>query len=177
MTSSSLQTSEWQLRGILDRSRRRGGARPGAGRPARKSDYAEPLCQAAGTAMAKLLRARYFVADVAVFPGVGHPMSEGGSTGALPQLAHCTGSQGRDATPLALPLHRVGRPPELRRSSRSRRIDGAAQRHLSVAHFYVHSQQRTHTEQWFRHRPGHDHRFYIPQKHRNRSQAASAEKA
>src|ERR1700732_5473254 len=53
--------------------------------------------------------------------------------------------------------------PELRRSSRSRRIDGAAQRHLSVAHFYVHSQQRAHTEQWFRHRPGHDHRFYIPQ--------------
>ena len=32
-------------------------------------DYAEALCQAAGTAMAKLLRAQYFVADVAVFPG------------------------------------------------------------------------------------------------------------
>ena len=53
--------------------------------------------------------------------------------------------------------------PELRPSSRSRRIDGAAQRHLSVAHFYVHSQQRAHTEQWFSHRPGHDHCFYIPQ--------------
>src|SRR5215469_6836993 len=52
---------------------------------------------------------------------------------------------------------------ELRRSGRSRRIDGAAQRHLSVAHFYVHSQQCAHTEQWFRHRPGHDHRFYIVQ--------------
>jgi enamine deaminase RidA (YjgF/YER057c/UK114 family) len=34
------------------------------------SDYAEALCQAAGTTMAKLLRAQYFVADVAVFPGV-----------------------------------------------------------------------------------------------------------
>src|SRR5438477_4660544 len=33
-------------------------------------DYAEALCQAAGTTMAKLLRAQYFVADVAVFPGV-----------------------------------------------------------------------------------------------------------
>jgi enamine deaminase RidA (YjgF/YER057c/UK114 family) len=33
-------------------------------------DYAEALCQAAGTTMAKLLRAQYFVADVAVFPGI-----------------------------------------------------------------------------------------------------------
>jgi enamine deaminase RidA (YjgF/YER057c/UK114 family) len=33
-------------------------------------DYAEALCQAAGTTMAKLLRAQYFVSDVAVFPGV-----------------------------------------------------------------------------------------------------------
>src|SRR6202047_739875 len=33
-------------------------------------DYAEALCQAAGTAIAKLLRAQYFVANVAVFPGV-----------------------------------------------------------------------------------------------------------
>jgi enamine deaminase RidA (YjgF/YER057c/UK114 family) len=30
-------------------------------------DYAEALCQAAGTTMGKLLRAQYFVADVAVF--------------------------------------------------------------------------------------------------------------
>jgi enamine deaminase RidA (YjgF/YER057c/UK114 family) len=30
-------------------------------------DYAEALCQAAGTTMAKLLRVQYFVADVAVF--------------------------------------------------------------------------------------------------------------
>src|SRR5215472_4270393 len=50
-----------------------------------------------------------------------------------------------------------------RHNSRSRRIAGTAQRHLSVAHLYVHSQQRAHTEQWFRHRPGHNHRFYIPQ--------------
>src|SRR5580693_5345673 len=33
-------------------------------------DYAEALCQAAGTTMAKLLRVQYFVADVAVFPGI-----------------------------------------------------------------------------------------------------------
>jgi enamine deaminase RidA (YjgF/YER057c/UK114 family) len=33
-------------------------------------DYAEALCQAAGTTMGKLLRAQYFVADVAVSPGI-----------------------------------------------------------------------------------------------------------
>jgi enamine deaminase RidA (YjgF/YER057c/UK114 family) len=33
-------------------------------------DYAEDLCQAAGTAMAKVLRAQYFVADVAAFSGI-----------------------------------------------------------------------------------------------------------
>ena len=50
-----------------------------------------------------------------------------------------------------------------KRNSRSRRIDGTAQRHLSVAHFYAHSQQRAHTEQWFRHRSAHKHRFHIVQ--------------
>jgi hypothetical protein len=49
-------------------------------------------------------------------------------------------------------------------NSRSRGIGGATQRHLSVAHFYVHSQQRAHTEQWFRHRPAHKHRVHIAQK-------------
>jgi enamine deaminase RidA (YjgF/YER057c/UK114 family) len=33
-------------------------------------NYAEALCQAAGTTMAKLLRAQYFVPDIAVFPGI-----------------------------------------------------------------------------------------------------------
>ena len=33
-------------------------------------DYAEALCQAAETTMAKLLRAQYFVADIAAFPGI-----------------------------------------------------------------------------------------------------------
>jgi enamine deaminase RidA (YjgF/YER057c/UK114 family) len=32
--------------------------------------YAEALCRAAGTAMNRLLRAQYFVADIAAFPGV-----------------------------------------------------------------------------------------------------------
>jgi enamine deaminase RidA (YjgF/YER057c/UK114 family) len=33
-------------------------------------DYAEALCRAAGTTMAKLLRAQYFVSDIAAFPGI-----------------------------------------------------------------------------------------------------------
>ena len=33
-------------------------------------DHAEALCQAAGTAMAKVLRAQYFVADIAAFSGI-----------------------------------------------------------------------------------------------------------
>ena len=33
-------------------------------------DYAEALCQAAGTTMAKLLRAQYFVAALDTFPGI-----------------------------------------------------------------------------------------------------------
>ncbi len=33
-------------------------------------DYAEALCQAAGTAMTKVLRAQYFVADIAAFSGI-----------------------------------------------------------------------------------------------------------
>src|SRR5207248_1025275 len=33
-------------------------------------DYAEALCRAAGTVMAKVLRAQYFVADVTTFSGV-----------------------------------------------------------------------------------------------------------
>jgi enamine deaminase RidA (YjgF/YER057c/UK114 family) len=33
-------------------------------------DYAEALCRAAGTSMANVLRAQYFVSDIAAFPGV-----------------------------------------------------------------------------------------------------------
>ena len=33
-------------------------------------DYAEALCQAAGTSMANVLRAQYFVSDLAAFPGI-----------------------------------------------------------------------------------------------------------
>jgi enamine deaminase RidA (YjgF/YER057c/UK114 family) len=32
--------------------------------------YAEALCRAAGTAMDRLLRAQYFMADMAAFPGI-----------------------------------------------------------------------------------------------------------
>jgi enamine deaminase RidA (YjgF/YER057c/UK114 family) len=39
-------------------------------------DYAEALCAAAGTSMAKLLRAQYFVADIAAFPGIALAWSE-----------------------------------------------------------------------------------------------------
>lgn len=33
-------------------------------------DYAEALCRAAGTSMANILRAQYFVSDIAAFPGI-----------------------------------------------------------------------------------------------------------
>ena len=33
-------------------------------------DYAEALCQAAGTSLAKVLRAQYFVSDPTAFPGI-----------------------------------------------------------------------------------------------------------
>ena len=33
-------------------------------------DYAEALCQAAGTSLAKVLRAQYFVSDLTAFPGI-----------------------------------------------------------------------------------------------------------
>jgi enamine deaminase RidA (YjgF/YER057c/UK114 family) len=33
-------------------------------------DYAQALCQAAGTTMSRVLRAQYFVADIAAFPGI-----------------------------------------------------------------------------------------------------------
>ena len=42
----------------------------GASQAATIYDYAESLCKAAGTSMAKLLRAQYFCADIAAFPGI-----------------------------------------------------------------------------------------------------------
>ena len=39
--------------------------------------YAEVLCQAAGTTMQQLLRAQYFVADIAAFPGIAMAWSSG----------------------------------------------------------------------------------------------------
>jgi enamine deaminase RidA (YjgF/YER057c/UK114 family) len=33
-------------------------------------DYAEALCEAAGTSLAKILRAQYFVSDLTAFPGI-----------------------------------------------------------------------------------------------------------
>jgi hypothetical protein len=48
-------------------------------------DYAEALCQAAGTTMAKLLRAQYFVADVAVcFQGLPWPGRRGSDASRTP---------------------------------------------------------------------------------------------
>lgn len=42
----------------------------GATQAAAVYGYAEALCQVAGTTMASLLRAQYFVADIAAFPGI-----------------------------------------------------------------------------------------------------------
>ena len=43
---------------------------PGYSQAAAVYDYAEALCRAAGTSMTRLLRAQYFVADIAAFPGI-----------------------------------------------------------------------------------------------------------
>jgi enamine deaminase RidA (YjgF/YER057c/UK114 family) len=47
-----------------------GLAHAGYSQAATVYDYAEALCQAAGTTMHRLLRAQYFVADIAAFPGI-----------------------------------------------------------------------------------------------------------
>jgi enamine deaminase RidA (YjgF/YER057c/UK114 family) len=47
-----------------------GLAHAGFSQAAAICDYAEALCQAAGTSMANVLRAQYFVSDIAAFPGV-----------------------------------------------------------------------------------------------------------
>ena len=39
-------------------------------------DYAEALCRAAGAELAKLLRAQYFVSDIAAFPGISMAWAE-----------------------------------------------------------------------------------------------------
>jgi enamine deaminase RidA (YjgF/YER057c/UK114 family) len=52
-------------------SRGFGGLAPaGYSHAAAIHDYVEALCQAAGTAMAKVLRAQYFVADMVAFSGI-----------------------------------------------------------------------------------------------------------
>jgi enamine deaminase RidA (YjgF/YER057c/UK114 family) len=58
-------------------------------------DYAEALCQAAGTAMAKVLRAQYFVADIAAFSGIS--MAWSARFGRQPHPFMCV------QTPLAMP--------------------------------------------------------------------------
>jgi enamine deaminase RidA (YjgF/YER057c/UK114 family) len=42
----------------------------GATQAATVYDYAEALCRSAGTAMANLVRAQYFVSDLSAFPGI-----------------------------------------------------------------------------------------------------------
>jgi enamine deaminase RidA (YjgF/YER057c/UK114 family) len=58
-------------------------------------DYAEALCRAAGTSMANLLRAQYFVSDVAAFPGIA--MAWAARFGAQPHPFVCV------QTPPAMP--------------------------------------------------------------------------
>jgi enamine deaminase RidA (YjgF/YER057c/UK114 family) len=50
-------------------------------------DYAEALCRAAGTSMANVLRAQYFVSDVSAFPGIA--MAWGSRFGAQPHPFVC----------------------------------------------------------------------------------------
>jgi enamine deaminase RidA (YjgF/YER057c/UK114 family) len=46
------------------------GSHAGYSHAAAIHDYVEAICQAAGTAMAKVLRAQYFVADMVAFSGI-----------------------------------------------------------------------------------------------------------
>ena len=67
----------------------------GAVQAAAVYDYAEALCRAAGTAMAKTLRAQYFVSDRAQFPGIA--MAWAARFGATPHPFVCV------QTPAAMP--------------------------------------------------------------------------
>jgi enamine deaminase RidA (YjgF/YER057c/UK114 family) len=58
-------------------------------------DYAEALCRAAGTSMANVLRAQYFVSDVTAFPGIA--MAWSAKLGAHPHPFVCI------PTPPAMP--------------------------------------------------------------------------
>jgi enamine deaminase RidA (YjgF/YER057c/UK114 family) len=58
-------------------------------------DYAEALCRAAGTSLANLVRAQYFVADLGAFPGI--QMAWSARTGACPHPFVCI------QTPPAMP--------------------------------------------------------------------------
>lgn len=62
-------------------------------------DYAEALCKAAGTSLANLLRAQYFVTDPSTFPGI--QMAWSARTGARPHPFVCV------CTPLAMPAPRL----------------------------------------------------------------------
>jgi enamine deaminase RidA (YjgF/YER057c/UK114 family) len=53
-----------------------GLAHPGYSQAAAIYGYAEALCRSAGTEMDRLLRAQYFVADIAAFPGIAAAWSD-----------------------------------------------------------------------------------------------------
>jgi enamine deaminase RidA (YjgF/YER057c/UK114 family) len=67
----------------------------GAVQAARVYDYAEALCRSAGTSMANVLRAQYFVSDPAAFPGIA--MAWSARMGAQPHPFVCI------RTPPAMP--------------------------------------------------------------------------
>ena len=60
-------------------------------------DYAEALCREAGTSMAKVVRAQYFVSDVAVFPGIS--LAWGARFGARPHPFVCVQTPPRMPAP------------------------------------------------------------------------------
>jgi enamine deaminase RidA (YjgF/YER057c/UK114 family) len=72
-----------------------GLAHAGCAQAAAVYDYAEALCRAAGTTMANILRAQYFVADVTQFPGIA--LAWGARFGAQPHPFVCI------QTPAAMP--------------------------------------------------------------------------
>jgi len=72
-----------------------GLAHAGHAQAAMVYDYAEALCRAAGTTMANVLRAQYFVSDIAAFPGIA--MAWSARYGAQPHPFVCV------QTPPAMP--------------------------------------------------------------------------
>jgi len=76
-----------------------GLAHAGCSQAAAIYDYAEALCRAAGTGLGKLLRAQYFVPDIAAFPGIAMAWSE--RFGRQPHPFVCV------QTPAAMPAPRA----------------------------------------------------------------------